>query len=62
MRLDGERASHAASEGEAMSEAAEVTRCGALDMQVCVPAEWTDEQVKAFADRENAERVLAAYA
>lgn len=32
---------------------AEVTRHGALDMQVCVPAEWTDEEVKAFADREN---------
>lgn len=32
---------------------AEVTRRGALDMQVCVPAAWTDEQVKSFADREN---------
>jgi hypothetical protein len=32
---------------------ATVTRQGALDMQVCVPAEWTDEQVKAFANREN---------
>lgn len=32
---------------------AEVTRRGALDMQVCVPKDWTDEQVKAFADREN---------
>lgn len=31
-----------------------VTRRGALDMQVCVPADWTDEQAKAFADRENA--------
>lgn len=30
-----------------------VTRHGSLDMQVCVPKEWTDEQVKAFADREN---------
>jgi hypothetical protein len=26
---------------------------GALSMQVCVPAEWTDDQVKEFADREN---------
>ena len=26
---------------------------GALDMQVCVPKEWTDEQVKEFADRAN---------
>jgi len=32
---------------------ATVTRRGVLDMQVCVSAEWTDEQVKAFADREN---------
>jgi hypothetical protein len=31
----------------------EVTRVGILDMQVCVPSEWTDEQVKEFADREN---------
>ena len=29
----------------------EVTRTGALDMQVCVPSDWTDEQVKGFADR-----------
>lgn len=32
---------------------AEVTKTGALNMQVCVPADWSDEQVKAFADREN---------
>jgi hypothetical protein len=32
---------------------AQVTRRGALAMQVCVPADWTDEQVKQFADREN---------
>lgn len=31
----------------------QVTRRGLLDMQVCVPQEWTDEQVKEFADREN---------
>lgn len=30
-----------------------VTRRGILDMQVCVPHDWTDEQVKEFADREN---------
>ena len=30
-----------------------VTRRGALDMQVCVPKDWTDEQVKKFADWEN---------
>lgn len=32
---------------------AEVTRRGALSCQVCVPADWTDEQVKEFADKEN---------
>lgn len=31
----------------------EVTKRGALDMQVCVPSTWTNEQVKTFADREN---------
>lgn len=31
----------------------EVTRVGVLDMQVCVPTEWTDEQVKEFANREH---------
>ena len=30
-----------------------VTKPGfALDMQVCVPSDWTDEQVIAFAERE----------
>lgn len=28
----------------------EMTRCGALDAQACVPADWTDEQATAFAD------------
>lgn len=32
---------------------AEVTRWGALDMQVCVPADWTDDQIVAFANAEN---------
>jgi hypothetical protein len=32
---------------------AEVTRRGALDCQVCVPAAFTDEQVLAFANAEN---------
>ena len=36
-----------------MSDVPQVTKRGALDMQVCVPAEWTDEQAKSFADREN---------
>lgn len=31
---------------------ATVTRRGALDMQVCVPVDWTDEQVVAFAESE----------
>jgi len=29
----------------------EVTHHGALDMQVCVPKDWSDEQVKEFAER-----------
>lgn len=32
---------------------AEVTKRGALDMQVCVPADWSDVDVKTFADMEN---------
>ena len=35
------------------SEKPEITKMGVLDMQVCVPEDWTDEQVKEFADREN---------
>lgn len=31
----------------------EVTGCSFLSMQVCVPSDWTDDQVKAFADTEN---------
>jgi hypothetical protein len=31
----------------------EVTRRGALDMQVCVPSDWTDRQIMEFANREN---------
>lgn len=30
-----------------------VTKLRVLDMQVCVPADWTDEQVEEFANREN---------
>lgn len=30
-----------------------VTHHGLFDMQVCVPADWTDEQVKEFADTAN---------
>lgn len=36
-----------------MSDKPEVTRAGALDMQVCVPADWSDAQVKHFADTHN---------
>jgi hypothetical protein len=31
---------------------AEVTKYGMLDMQVCVPAEWSDEAAQSFAERE----------
>lgn len=31
----------------------EIVKRGILDMQVCVPKEWTDEQVIQFAEREN---------
>ena len=31
----------------------QVSRRGFLDMQVCVPKDWTDEQVKTFADEHN---------
>lgn len=30
-----------------------VTRTGLMDMQICVPEDWTDEQIKGFADRNN---------
>ena len=32
---------------------AEVTKMGCLDMQVCVPKDWTDEQVTALANSKN---------
>ena len=31
----------------------EIIRSGMLDMQVCVPSEWTDKQVIEFAGRMN---------
>lgn len=37
---------------EAMSKP-EITRYGGIDMQVCVPSTWSDEEVMAFAEREN---------
>ena len=30
-----------------------ITYRGVLDMQVCVPKDWTDDQVEEFAEREN---------
>lgn len=30
-----------------------VTRRGVIDMQVCVPADWTDDQVESFAEAAN---------
>ena len=36
-----------------MNRQATVLRHGLASMQVCVLAEWTDEQVKEFADTEN---------
>jgi hypothetical protein len=38
-------------EGTIMATA-EVTRAGALSIQVCVPNEWTDKQVIEFAESE----------
>jgi hypothetical protein len=35
-----------------MMSQATVTRQGVSDMQVCVPGDWTDAQVIAFAERE----------
>jgi hypothetical protein len=32
---------------------AEITKRGALDCQVCVPHDWTDEQVRSFANTHN---------
>lgn len=35
------------------NESAAVTRRGMLDCQVCVPKDWSDDQVKSFADKAN---------
>jgi hypothetical protein len=32
---------------------ASVTKRGALDMQVCVPSDWSDEQATQFGNRES---------
>jgi hypothetical protein len=36
-----------------MDQGAAVTRRGALDCQVCVPASWSDDEALAFAAAEN---------
>lgn len=30
-----------------------VTKYGVFDMQVCIPVEWSDEEVEMFANKEN---------
>jgi hypothetical protein len=39
----------------------EVTRIGILDMQVCVPQEWTDAMVESYAGRENPSGVRSGW-
>ena len=39
----------------------EVTRMGILDMQVCVPQEWTDRMVKKFANANNPSGVSSSW-
>lgn len=39
------------------TEAPAVLRFGGLDMQVCVPAEWSDDEIVAFAQSENRKTV-----
>lgn len=36
-----------------MTDKAVVMRTGLLDMQVCVPADWTDKQIQEFSEAEN---------
>ena len=36
-----------------MTESPEVTQTHIFDMQVCVPEDWTDEQVVEFANTQN---------
>ena len=40
---------------------AEVTQRGALDMQVCVPSTWSDEEVTTFAEAENCSGTTAGW-
>lgn len=34
-------------------ESASITHSGPLDIQVCVPHDWTDDQVREFAENEH---------
>lgn len=34
-------------------EQPEVSRAGCLDMQVCIPADWSDEKATEFAEQSN---------
>ena len=36
-----------------MTDEAVITKTGLLDLQVCVPTEWTDEQAINFAEGQN---------
>lgn len=38
---------------EALVLKPEVTRAGLLYVQVCVPEQWTDEEIRIFAEKEN---------
>ena len=38
-----------------------ITKFGALDMQVCVPKEWTDKQVIEFANDNNPARTTGGW-
>jgi ElaB/YqjD/DUF883 family membrane-anchored ribosome-binding protein len=47
------RLAETAERNEMNMQKPEVTRAGVLDMQVCVPEDWTDIQVEDFANKEN---------
>lgn len=38
---------------EVLEDSPQVTRTSMLSMQVCVPADWTDEQAERFANEQN---------
>ena len=49
---DGPTKQHPAEKGR-LKMKPEVTQANCLDMQVCVPGDWTDDQAVEFANREN---------